>query len=278
VAQSLRPIVIGITSDHHCGSTVGVCPEEGVRLPDSAKYVPSKAQVWLWRNWLDFHEKLKAEKLKQKADLYYIINGDMYEGDHHGTHQIISRDADVQGYVADRIFGVIRDMKPKRIWVVRGTRSHVGSNEEHRARWLGAEQDADTKTYSRYHLRVRAHGLILDAQHHGKMGQLPRTERSNMIQRAYDILAEYAGRGLEAPNLVFRSHLHRYGDSGRDHRHKVPRILQLPSWKLKDDFGHKVATNSLADVGGVIVSIQPDGEYDIKPVLYQPTLPKLEEI
>jgi len=278
MAKKLRPVVLAVTSDHHCGSTVAICPPEGVRLPDAAKYEPSKAQRWIWDNWVDFHEQVRAEKLRQNADLFYILNGDMYEGDHHGTHQIISKDADVQGYVADRVFGVIRDMGPKKTWVVRGTRSHVGSNEEHRARWLGAAPDQDTKNYSRYHLRAEIHGVRIDAQHHGKMGQLPRTERSNMVQRAYDILDEHAGRGYDAPNLVFRGHLHRYGDSGRDHRPNVPRIIQTPSWKLKDDFSHKVATNSLADIGGVIITIWPDGEHDVRPVLYQPRLPTVETI
>ena len=39
--------------DTHCGSTVGLCPEEGLELDDGGWYQPNKAQHWLWANWLD---------------------------------------------------------------------------------------------------------------------------------------------------------------------------------------------------------------------------------
>ena len=37
-----------VVSDLHCGSTLGLCPPEGVQLDDGGQYLPSAAQKALW--------------------------------------------------------------------------------------------------------------------------------------------------------------------------------------------------------------------------------------
>jgi hypothetical protein len=42
---------------------------------------------------------------------------------------------------------------------------------------------------------------------------------------------------------------------------------------LKTAHAHKVAPESIADIGGLIVTITPDGRYDVEAKLYCPELP-----
>ena len=67
MAPTKRPVVLAITSDHHTGSTLGLCPPEGVRLDDDGSYKPSRAQLWLWANWLDYWKAVAAIRDQHKA-------------------------------------------------------------------------------------------------------------------------------------------------------------------------------------------------------------------
>jgi hypothetical protein len=60
-----------------------------------------------------------------------------------------------------------------------------------------------------------------------------------------------------------------YGDSFGAHR---SRAIITPAWQLKTSYAHKVAPESIADIGGIIVTIQPSGRLDVEPVFYQPAL------
>jgi hypothetical protein len=83
---------------------------------------------------------------------------------------------------------------------------------------------------------------------------------------------EHALRGQRHPDVAVRSHRHVYGDSFDAY---PTRVVQTPAFQLKTAFGHKVAANSIADIGGVIFVVAPDGRYEVKPQLFTPTLPKV---
>src|SRR5690554_3562020 len=77
-------------SDLHCGSTVAVCPPT-LHLDDGGEYHASDAQRWLWQLWREFWERVERERDRDDADLYVVYNGDLVDGDHHNTPQIMSR-------------------------------------------------------------------------------------------------------------------------------------------------------------------------------------------
>lgn len=244
-------------------------------MDDGGTYRPSKPQVWLWECWERYWKTVAAARKAAKADLWVIYNGDCTEGDHHHTSQIISRNPDAQRYVADRVFGVPGALKPDRLFMVRGTEAHTGtagSAEEALAKALGSERDEETGTWSRWRLRLMVHGLLVDCQHHGRMGQRPWTEQTIVATLAAQVFYEHARRGLRHPDLAFRSHLHRYADSGDAH---PTRVVQTPAWQLKTSHVHKVAAESIADIGGVIAVIRPDHPPEIKKWLVLPALPKI---
>ncbi len=147
--RTARPVIVAVTSDHHTGSTLGLCPPEGVRLDDDGKYTPSKAQLWLWACWADYWTLVRTMRDRHKAELRCVYNGDLSEGDHHGTSQIISRNPEPAAYISERVFSIPGDLKPERQFVVRGTEAHVGpsgATEEAWARRMKAEKNPETKT------------------------------------------------------------------------------------------------------------------------------------
>src|SRR5690606_36827403 len=172
-ARDDRPVVLACVSDLHAGSTVGLCPASGIDLDDGGRYEPSKAQRWLWQCWREYWDEVARERDASGAALYVVLHGDVIDGAHHGTTQIVSGNLDVQGAVARACLEVPRALGVDRWFVVRGTEAHVGPSaqaEEGIARWLGAERDRDTGTYSWWHLRLLVHDVLIDAAHHGRTG------------------------------------------------------------------------------------------------------------
>lgn len=268
-----RPILFAITSDQHANSTLGLCPEEGVQLDDGGFYHPSKAQRWTWECWLDFWKQAQARRKALKAELVCVFNGDMVDGDHHQTSQIISRNMEVQGYIASRVFSIPMGLSPQRAYAIRGTEVHVGpsgSSEEALAKHLGCERDEESQNWSHWHLRLEAHGRLLDFQHHASLGGLPWTRPGAIARLAYRHWAEHLEKGERPGDLIFRSHLHVTADSYGMHK---TRAIITPAWQLKTSHAHKVAPESIADIGGILCTVWPDGRYEIEPILYRPALP-----
>jgi len=269
---SAKPVLLAVVSDVHCGSTIAACPPEGVRLDDAGTYHPSVAQSWLWEQWEDFWKSVQVRVKQEKAKLICCYNGDLFEGNHHGSTQVISNNPEPAAYLADRVFGVPRALKPDQTFVIRGTEAHVGpsgATEEAFARSIRAVKNEHGKTWSWWHLQLEIHGRLFDFQHHGRMGQRPWTRANIVAMLAAQIFYERAARKLRHPDIAFRSHHHQYQDSHNAH---PVRVIQTPAWQLKTAYAHKVAADSLADVGGIQVLVTPDGEMGVTAKLYQPEL------
>ena len=55
------------------------------------------------------------------------------------------------------------------------------------------------------------------------------------------------------------------------------RAIITPAWQAKTAHAHKVASDSIADMGGLMLLVQPDGSSNLETVLYAPDLPKTWE-
>lgn len=251
-------------------------------LDDGGKFLPGLAQRWIWDCWEDYWlAKVQPLVRKLKADLWCAFNGDLFEGDHHGTSQIISRNPEPAAYLADRVFGVPKSLKPKHSFIIRGTEAHVGpagSSEEAFARSIRAEKDPVSGKWSWWNLRLRPHGVLWDFQHHpSSRGSLPWTRPQMVSRMAFRIWTEHQLRGREAPVVAVRSHQHVFADSERAY---PTRAVVTPAWQLKTAHAHKVAADSIADIGGLLVVIYPDGTMDWQrnqkrhaAILYEPEEP-----
>ena len=279
----MKHIVVCV-GDTHCGSTVGLCPPEGLELDDGGMYEPNKSQNWLWDNWEMAWGVIKSVKRKnRKAKLHLVLNGDLIDGAHHRTTQIASGLTGVHMSCAIESLRVPLALKPQSIHILRGTPSHVGragGAEEGIARALSAQGwkvvgDPDTGNKSSYSRLIQIGPVLFDIKHHGRMGRRAHTKGPYIRWFAQDIFFNYMMDYEEPPDIAVRSHFHQFADSGRIHKVKT-RAVALPAWQLATEYVHRVA-ESLADIGLVWFEIDDDG-YDMKTVLYKPDRPTTVEV
>ena len=266
-------------SDPHVGSTLGLCPPEGVKVSEGSKFLPGKVLRWLWGRYLDYCRTARRVIREHDAIHVDVWNGDFFDGDHHHTAQIISRNPENLAYIADRVLGKTGTLKdyfsPAQRYVVIGTEVHVGpegASEESVAKSIGAVKDPVRDSWAWWHLRLELNGVLLDFTHHpDTSGNLPHTRGQGAQRQAFIIWSEHHLVGERHPDIAIRSHKHVFADSGE---HYPTRAIITPAWQLKTQFGFRVASGSLASVGGLIIVIPPNGDYRIlKNTLYRPDLP-----
>ena len=260
-----RPWVVGVLSDPHAGSILGLCPIEGVKLEEGARYLPTPAQCWMWECYQDDLAKIDALIAQHGARFLTVINGDLFDGRVKDTPQILSPHPEAQAYVGERITGELLKRNPEKTFIVRGTEAHVGpagASEEAFAHGIKAERDPATDAWSWWVLRLELYGKLLDFRHHpGTSGNLPWTRSAGMARLAFLIWSEHTLKGERAPDLAIRSHKHVWGDSGNAY---PTRAIITPAYQLKTSYVHKVASESLSTIGMTAIVVLPDGTLDVK--------------
>ena len=263
-----RPVVLAVTSDQHCGSTVALCPPE-IALDDGGAYKASKAQHWLYDGWLAYWQRVAEVRAQHDAELYTGFNGDFTDGNHHGTTQILSGNPNAQAAVVDAVMRPVLALNPDRMFFVRGTEAHVGASgnaEERIASGLRKDKrpvvgDATTGNASHWHLKLDIQGIRFDLSHHGRVGTRPWTKPNVTANLAAEIFYAHAASGQPHPHVAIRSHMHQWVDTHDQH---PVRVIQLPAWQLATAFIHRIDTSGkLADVGGIICVVQ-DGELTVE--------------
>lgn len=266
-------VIVAVVSDLHSNSTTGLCPPR-FTLDDGGDYVSSKAQRWLWRNWLDYWQTIAALKADTGLPVAAILNGDAHDGDHHNTPQIITRNENDQLRIAVEVVQPVLDVADK-IFVIRGTEAHVGKSawrEEALADDIGAVPSADG-TASHWHLYADFHGVVFDIQHHPEsVASRPWTAGAEANRISAMLVYEYAGSGDRVPDIAIRSHRHQFRDSGTTHK---VRTFQLPPWQLATAFvnGPVAAAGKINPVGGMWFVCR-DGSYTWDIVRYKPARSK----
>jgi len=263
------------TSDLHAGSTVGLCPPNGIKLDDGGYYKPGKHQDWLWECWEDAWKKV--DRIVDGVDWQLVLNGDMIDGFHHNTPQICSSLTGTHmGLAMDCLEQCPLKLNPKAVHVIKGTEAHVGrsgESEEGLARIIANQgfnvvRDPDTGMSSSFERRLMVGDKLVHLTHHGRQGQRSHTRDAYSRLFAHDIWEEHVRRGDRPPDLCIYGHHHRYMDSG--FIHDLPtRAVTLPAWQLRTAFSHRCAFTSMPDVGLTIFRFDGFG-VDVIPILYKP--------
>ena len=282
-----RPIVVAVVSDLHSGSTVGLRPPS-IELDDGDFSRASPAQMWLWGNWTDFCKKAKKKAKKKKAKLIAVMNGDMTEGNHHHSLAVIGSGNETlqMSIAATNLNKLLKHAD--RAYFMRGTPVHVGQQarlEEGIANYFAYDKIENPNgiavgphkgTNTWWHLRLDVNGTLFDVAHHGSVGRLPWTKANALGKIATSAVMQARENGYQAPNVIIRSHLHQYVDSGDNYR--TIRVIGTPAWQLITGFVQRISPGSLADIGGLIFTCYPGGEYECEVVRYHPRPDPVERI
>lgn len=204
-----------------------------------------------------------------------LHNGDLTEGIHHHTHQIlIPEDVGPQLEIAHDLLGIFLDaLTPTAILFTIGTEAHVGKGgayESAVAKRLVEEGHPvlpapDTGRLVAQHHEVVLGGHRILAFHHGKMGGTPGTKGSMLSLKARDFYLDaclvndgHRKRNepeSPIPSLIIGSHHHQRAESGN----QFPTAwIQLPPWTYRNTYAHRVAAAALEEVGLATVLCDPD--------------------
>lgn len=273
-ASKTRPQLLLDLSDIHAGGSTALCPPK-VLLDDGGSYTASKGQSWLWEQFGDMCERTRQKVAELHADLFLILNGDLVDGYHHGTTELLSANPNAQAAVVNACMQKLLALNPKHILVARGTEAHVGksaSAEERIADGLRRDGwpvivDPDTGTSSWWHFRGDIQGVYVDVTHHGRTGQREHTRGSAAVLHAHDIFLSHAKRGDRHPDLCLRGHHHKFNDS---YDSCPTRVITSGAWQFATSYVHKVAADSVADIGGYHITIEA-GEYEVERIEYRPS-------
>ncbi len=149
--------LIAVVSDIHCGSSVGLLPP-GFVLAEGQEIGQSKRQKWLWQAWTDTWNRFYEYAGDEPFAL--VVNGDIIEGVHHGTKQVISPDAN------DHLEAAVATLKPiadkaAKVFITDGTECHSANTEQKLGKILNAVPDPNTgrRSWDRLTSRPAVSGL-----------------------------------------------------------------------------------------------------------------------
>ena len=254
--------------DLHTNSTVGLCPPV-IQLDDGGSYHASRVQRWLWDCWLDQVEKVKAIEARRKV---LVLNGDLGELDtkRRSTQLISGNKATILSLVLQTIeplFSVVTD-----VVIIRGTMAHTGKGG-----WLEEAIAADLDHAVRpgkmkspaswYHMRGVFAGVRFDIAHHVSMGSAPMYEKNAANRASAIALWRYmVDMQQDPPDVLLRSHNHRYADSGGNYETFA---VCLPAWTTKTEFAYRIgAENTIADIGSMLFYCE-GGKYTYERLPYK---------
>lgn len=259
------PLIVAF-SDLHVGSTVALCHPDGIALEDGGRYTPNIAQQWLWQRWLEFWQIVRVER--KRRPVIGVMNGEFVDGKHHDSTQLASASPEIMASAALDVMAVAMPALSA-LYVTRGTEAHSGhgaASDYAIARELGAVKDPTTGMSAAYQWRIDIAGAVIDAAHHVSGGSRVSSRGNGIRAEMIDMLATG-----DAPDVLIRSHVHSYSDTGRNF---WPRqAFVTPAWQLKTAYGHRVTRLRSQAVGGVLVEIEDGKPLPIWPVLYSVPLP-----
>ena len=253
---------IAYIADTHINSTLGVLKPR-VHLDDGGSYHASPLQKELWAAFNVYCEQVD----KLPKPLITVHGGDLGELDtKKRSNQIVSANkATIQAMIIDTLEPLINISD--HVIFIRGTLAHTGKSS-----WLeeAIAKDIDisipsTDTQSHYHFRATIDGVRCDFTHHAPMGRKPWTEKKAAIDIGEVILNRYkVDMDDLPPNIVGRSHNHRYADSGNNFWRNDMFVLCTRCWQGKTEYVHRLGKeNDVPDIGGHAFIID-NGEYQFK--------------
>jgi hypothetical protein len=199
-----------------------------------------------------WNEALKrAYEIAGDDEIIMVFNGDMIDGDHHGTYQLVTADQTQQVAMAADILEPVVAKASKTLWL-RGTPSHVGRE----GRWdelLAKNFDGEklgSESYSHWHAKVSVEGVTFDFSHFSTQSGIHRNSANAINQLASETVLSYFLNGEKPPRYIIRSHRHVYRTSGDNFPSEA---IQTPAWQIGTSYVKSGRNpNSLADIGLVV--------------------------
>lgn len=259
-----------VLSDPHCGSSYGLLPPGFVTL-EGNEQGQNAVQRWLWKCWQDATQVWMPRV--SRGDRYAVVmNGDLTEGVHHRSTEVISTD------LGDHLEAAIQVLQPvaaaaAAAYVVEGTPCHTLNLEHAIAKAIKAKPCSSTGRPAWGRLDLTIAGTRAIFQHHVATAMRPYLEASGLgIALGVEQL-EAAKAGEAIPKVLGVAHRHRYGEF----RDASGLCVVSPPWQGLTRFGRKVVPSARTAVGMMALDWRglPDGSLPhVHSMIYRTPEPK----
>lgn len=252
----MTPRTIIVVSDTHCGCRMGLCHPDGATLDGGGLYTPSVLQRKLWTHWTDFWDEWVPSVTKGEPYIV-VFNGDALDGNHHGATTQISHNLADQANIAKAALGPFVS-RAAAYYHIRGTEAHVGpsgAEEERLAQSLGAKPDAQGN-FARWDLWLDLMGHVCHFTHHIGTTGSSSYEATAIGKELVEAYVEAGRWGRPAPQVVARSHRHRFGEWRQYGAKGLVSSFATPAWQLKTPFVYRTQGRlSEPQIGGVAIRV-----------------------
>jgi hypothetical protein len=270
--------VIVIIADTHTGGYTGVCSKNGIALDTGAVITPSKFQQFLIDSWEDFFYTFVPSVTTGIKSKILVHNGDAIDGVHHESAEVVpSVQSQEQAFV--EMMKPIREQYDTYIQM-RGTEVHGGIAEqstERVAELLGSLKEKSTGRYSHLEKWIDCEGVILQLSHHIETTRSVAYETSAPMRELVTVWIENSQWGMKMPDIIVRSHRHRYTCVTLPTRGQDIACIVTPSWQLKTHYTYKIDRLRMPHIGGIVI-ICEDKKWTLEKKLYPLPFPKIETV
>lgn len=229
--------LIVLLSDLHVGSTVGLWPPD-FTSNEGNPIGQNKFQQWLWECWCDAMKW--TDKIVGKDPFEVVLNGDLVDGIHHRTLQVMTPDVGDQSEAVRQVLDPLAKRAAK-LHVVKGTEVHTRNDEVRLGAHLGASKCRATGQSAHDSLDLECSGILYNFAHH-----ISATARSYLEASAHSIALgnishSRARSGKPVPRIICRGHRHRHGiwDDGNQ------MSCITGAWQGLTRFGYKVVPDAV---------------------------------
>lgn len=228
-------------NDLHCGSSVGLLPPDSPNeWGNTIGHGKNYHHRFLWGEWLRMNEWAGAVCGNDPFAL--LLNGDMTEGTHHKTIEIISQTVEQHAEIARIALQPLAD-RAAAVFVTLGTECHTKGAEHKLAEKLNARTGVAQEKWL-----FEIAGTLVDAAHHMPTATRIWTEAAGLGAVNANAPANHARAGHRVPRLYCRAHRHVHGGVFS----ATTMTVCVGPWQLLSRFGHKVVGDSITMPSAVI--------------------------
>lgn len=265
-------ITVADISDLHCGGSTALMPPVW-KNADGLEIRQNKAQAWMWERWQDLAQRVKREALGG-VEVFGLFNGDIVEGRHHETPQLVSVEPDDHADIATECIDLVAAWC-RRLMFIAGTDAHVGHQgrtENIVAKTFAAQgkeviRPPDTALHVWPVALANIGGVEFNIAHHGRGSGLERNRNNAASAEAADQAIEAILNGLPIPRYVARAHTHRFAVGHYTRTNTT--ALTSGCFQLSTSHGHRIRPHNPPDIGCWLIRIYDDGTTSHEQVQYE---------
>lgn len=259
-----------VLSDIHIGSTVGLWPPEFITQEGNI-IGQNEFQKWLWECWCDLHET-ELPKYLGKDSYALFLNGDIIEGIHHRTLQVMTPNTTDQTNAAKLVLAPVSKRAAKKFFI-KGTEVHTRDREISLGEAMNGQMDVTTGQHAFDKLLIDIHGCRCVFRHHMSTTVRAYLEATALSIELGNERIEAARNNFPIPKVLCLAHRHRHGIF-RD----VNGLTCVTSgWQGLTRHGFKVVGSSLPSPSCIVLDWRNKREGEIphaEDFVYMPQLPE----